>query len=181
MPASSPSASEKLHVVVAGGGVAALEALLALAELAPARTHVTVIAPNEEFVYRPLAVGEPFAHGSARRYPLEPIVHRAGGELVSDQVAWIDPQARTVHTKAGAAIEYGALLIALGARANCRYTHALTIDDRRLDETMHGLIQDVEGGYLTRLAFVSPGRLAWPLPMYELALMTAGRAYDSDV
>jgi sulfide:quinone oxidoreductase len=46
---------------------------------------------------------------------------------------------------------------------------------------MHGLIQDVEGGYIHKLAFVAPGRMAWPLPLYELALMTAGRAYDMGV
>ena len=50
-----------------------------------------------------------------------------------------------------------------------------------MDETLHGLIQDVEGGYIHSLAFVAPGRMAWPLPLYELALMTAGRASDMDV
>ena len=71
--------------------------------------------------------------------------------------------------------------MALGARAVPRYKHAITIDDRRMDETLHGLIQDIEGGYVDSLAFVSPGRMAWQLPLYELALMTAGRAYDMDV
>ncbi len=46
---------------------------------------------------------------------------------------------------------------------------------------MHGLIQDVEGGYVHKLAFLAPGRMAWPLPLYELALMTAGRADDMDI
>ena len=50
-----------------------------------------------------------------------------------------------------------------------------------MDETLHGLIQDVEGGYIHSLAFVSPGRMAWPLPLYELALMTAARAYDMGI
>ena len=50
-----------------------------------------------------------------------------------------------------------------------------------MDETLHGLIQDVEGGYVESVAFVAPGRMAWPLPLYELALMTAGRAYDMEV
>ena len=50
-----------------------------------------------------------------------------------------------------------------------------------MDETLHGLIQDIEGGYVDSLAFVAPGRMAWPLPLYELALMTAGRAYDMNV
>jgi sulfide:quinone oxidoreductase len=56
--------------------------------------------------------------------------------------------------------------------------HALTLDDRRLDEQLHGLIQDVEGGYVRTLAFLVPTAAPWPLPIYELALMTARRAYD---
>jgi sulfide:quinone oxidoreductase len=62
-----------------------------------------------------------------------------------------------------------------------RYEHCVTIDDRHMDETLHGLIQDVEGGYADSVAFVAPPRMAWPLPLYELALMTAGRAYDMGV
>ena len=86
-----------------------------------------------------------------------------------------------MHTIAGASHRYDALLVALGARIEARYEHATTIDDRRLDEQLHGLIQDVEGGYVKRLAFVVPPRMAWPLPVYELALMTAARAYDSNI
>ncbi len=171
----------KLRVVIAGGGVAALEAVLALADLAPERTDVTVIAPNTEFVYRPMVVREPFAYAQARRYPLAPIVSHAGATLLTGELGWIDPATRTVHTKADRAIEYDALILALGASINKRYAHALTIDDRDLDETMHGLIQDVEGDYIHKLAFVSPGRMAWPLPLYELAMMTAGRAYDMNI
>lgn len=175
------SHAQKLRVIVAGGGVAALEAVLALAELAPERTDVTVLAPNSEFVYRPMTVREPFAYGSARRYPLAPIVADAGAELLADELVWVDPANQTIHTKGDEPMSYDALMLGLGARAIKRYTHALTIDDRRMDETLHGLIQDVEGGYVRSLAFVSPGRMAWPLPLYELALMTAGRAYDMGI
>jgi sulfide:quinone oxidoreductase len=71
--------------------------------------------------------------------------------------------------------------LALGARLYSRFEHALTIDDRQLDEQLHGLIQDIEGGYLRRLAFIAPSPMPWPLPIYELALMTAQRAYDMNV
>jgi sulfide:quinone oxidoreductase len=179
--ATTGSRSEKLRVVIAGGGVAALETVLALADLAPDRTEVTVIAPNTEFVYRPMVVREPFAFGAAHRYPLAPIVHDAGAKLITGELGWIDPVARTIHTKADDSIEYDALMLALGATVTKRYPHALTIDDRDLEETMHGLIQDVEGDYVHKLAFVSPGRMAWPLPLYELAMMTAGRAYDMNI
>ena len=178
---TTSSRSDKLRVVIAGGGVAALETALALADLAPDRTDVTVVAPNSEFVYRPMVVREPFAYGAAHRYPLAPIVHDAGAKLITGELGWIDPVTRTIHTKADDSIEYDALVLALGATITTRYQHALTIDDRDLEETMHGLIQDVEGGYVHKLAFVAPGRMAWPLPLYELALMTAGRAYDMNI
>jgi sulfide:quinone oxidoreductase len=57
----------------------------------------------------------------------------------------------------------------------------VTIDDRVLDQQLHGLIQDVEGGYVRSIAFIAPTAMPWPLPIYELALMTAKRAYDMEV
>jgi sulfide:quinone oxidoreductase len=172
---------EKLRVIIVGGGIAALEGALALSQLAPELTDVTLLAPNHELVYRPMVVREPFAYGSASRYPLSRIARDAGATLLEDQLAWVDPGKHTLHTETGKAIEYDALLLALGAHASPRYKHAITIDDRRLDETLHGLIQDIEGSYLHSLAFVAPGAIAWPLPLYELALMSAGRAYDMGI
>jgi sulfide:quinone oxidoreductase len=168
-----------MRVLIAGGGVAALESALALADLAGERVEMTLLAPNSEFIYRPLTVREPFAQGPANRYPLARVAHDAGAQLRADGLEWVDPLARIAHTATGEQIEYDALVLATGALARPRFKHALTIDDRRMDELLHGLIQDVEGGYVRSIAFVAPGRMAWPLPIYELALMTAGRAYDT--
>jgi sulfide:quinone oxidoreductase len=173
--------ADKLRVVIVGGGVAALEAALALAHLAPEHTDVTLIAPDREFVYRPMTVREPFAHGAAARYSLQRIAGDAGARLLADELDWIDPERQTIQTKTGETIEYDALVLALGAHAHTRYKHAVTIDDRQMDETLHGLVQDVEGGYIDSLAFVASDRMAWPLPLYELALMIAGRASDMGV
>jgi sulfide:quinone oxidoreductase len=175
------NSTHKLRVLIAGGGVAALETMLALGALASEQTAMTVLAPNSEFVYRPLTVREPFSYPAANRYPLAPIVRDAGAELVVDELGWVDPAKRVAHTSLGAEIEYDVLVLALGARIRPRYAHALTIDDRKLEETFRGLIQDVEQGYVDSVAFISPGRMAWPLPLYELALMTAARAYDMNV
>jgi sulfide:quinone oxidoreductase len=173
--------STQLRVLIVGGGVAALETALALDDLAPGMTAVTVLAPNTEFVDRPMTVREPFAYPRAHHHPLEPIVRHAGAELISDELAWVDPVKRVVHTGGDLELEYDALVLALGGRICPRYKHALTIDDRKLDETLHGLIQDIEEGYVKSLAFVAPGRMAWPMPLYELALMSAARAYDMDI
>ncbi len=175
------TASAKLRVIIVGGGVAGMETALALTNIAPDFTQVALLAPDEEFIYRPMTVREPFAYAPARRYPLRRIADDAGAELIADTLSWVDPVKQLLHTKADRTLEYDALVLAAGARIHPRFTHALTIDDRHLDELLRGLVQDVEGGYVRSLAFVVPGRMAWPLPLYELALMTAGRAYDMGV
>jgi sulfide:quinone oxidoreductase len=179
---SSPRpSSDPFRVVIAGGGVAALETALALRDLGGDRLDLTLVAPNPDFVYRPLAVREPFASGAAERHSLSEMADDLGLELIRDSFAWVDPHQRAAHTEAGHQLDYDALVLALGARAHPRYEHAVTVDDAHLDDLLHGIIQDIEGGYLHRLAFVVPGRIAWPLPIYELALMTARRAYDMNV
>jgi sulfide:quinone oxidoreductase len=176
--AENHSSQEQFKVVIAGGGVAALETAFALRALGGDRIATTILAPDPEFVYRPMTVREPFAYATAQRYPLDLIARDIGAELHADSFKWLAAPERVVHTQSGSRLPYDALLLALGARTYARYPHALTIDDKRMDEQLHGLIQDVEGGYVHSLAVVIPSGHAWPLPAYELALMTAARAYD---
>lgn len=161
--------------------MAALEAALALRELGGQEIVTTMVAPNPEFVYRPMTVGEPFSYPLADRYPLEDVARDLGVELHADSFKWLEPKERAVHTEGGERFSYDALLLALGARLYPRFKHATTIDDARIDELLHGLIQDIEGGYVRRLAFVIPSGRTWPLPIYELALLCAVRAYDMNV
>jgi sulfide:quinone oxidoreductase len=169
---------DQLRAVIVGGGVAGLEAAVALHELAGDAVSTTLVSPEADFVYRPMTVREPFGFARAKRYPLEEIARDLGLELVRDRLTDLDSTMRTVHTEAGQSLAYDALVLALGAQISPRFDHAITIDDRELDAQLHGLIQDIEAGYVRRLAFVGPTAMPWPLPMYELALMIARRAYD---
>ena len=175
------SVVEPLDVVIAGGGVAAIEAALALRDLAGERVALKLIAPNAEFSYRPMTVREPFAYAPADSYSLTQVASDVGAELIVEEFVWVDAGERVAYTAAGVAVAYDALLLAVGARIKEAFAHVLTIDDRRMEELLHGVVQDVEEGYVKRIAFVAPARLAWPLPLYELALMTAARAYDMGV
>jgi sulfide:quinone oxidoreductase len=169
------------RVVICGGGIAAVEGLLRLRRLAGDSVDIELIAPNEELVYRPMAVREPFAAGPPRRYPLGKIARDAGAKWAQDSLAWVEPDARVVHTAEGRRVEYDALLIAIGARQVEAYEHAGTFRDAEADATYHGIVQDVEGGYSRSLAFIQPVGPVWPLPLYELALMTAERAESMDI
>ena len=168
------------EVLIAGGGVAALEAALALEALAGDRVHTTMLTPDPEFVYRPMTVREPFGYPVASRWSLETLARDIGFTLHADRLDWVDPGAQLVHTGTGE-LAYDALLVALGARRVPRYSHALTLDERRLDEQLHGLVEDVEGGWVKRIAFVVPSTVTWPLPLYEIALLIAGRAHDMNL
>jgi sulfide:quinone oxidoreductase len=174
------SNSDSFNVLIAGGGVAALEAALALRELAGDRVHTTLLAPEAEFVYRPMKVLEPFvAFSDARRYSLEAIARDIGAELRRDAFKRLEPDRRVVHSELGVQLEYDAVLLALGAIARPRFEYALTLDDHGLGEQLQGLIEALERGRIHRLAFVIPGPRSWPLPIYELALLTARRAYET--
>lgn len=172
-----PSSPHKFRVVIAGGGVAALEGLLALHELAADHVEVTLLTSSQELVMRPMAVREPFAYPGPNRYPVAAIAAEHGARVVSEDLVSVDGPHQTVCTTEGTIVPYDALLVACGARPSVRYEHAVTIDDRKLDELLHGMIQDIEGDYIHSLAFITPPRMAWPLPLYELALLTAERAW----
>jgi sulfide:quinone oxidoreductase len=168
-----------LRVLVAGGGVAGIEALLELRALAGDRVELTLADAAPDFTYRPMKVAEPFARGSAMRHPMPEIARDAGARLVADTVISVDDDEQIALTAGGEALRFDALLLATGARAEPAYTNALTWDDRSGPDHLGGLLRDVEQGYVKRLAFVVPPGPTWPLPAYELALMTGRLAADA--
>jgi sulfide:quinone oxidoreductase len=85
------------RVVIAGGGVAGLEALLALHALAGDRVELTLVAPIPHFVYRPLAVAEPFALGHRRTTPLADAARTAAATFVQAPLTGVDVAERIVR------------------------------------------------------------------------------------
>ena len=171
----------RTRVVIAGGGVAAIEGMLALRDLAGDRVDITLVAPEEQFTYRPLSVGEPFALGRTLHLPLRTIARDVGAELREDALASVDAAAQSVTLAGGDTLSYDALLVAVGASRIPALPHARTFRGQEDTESVHGLIQDVEGGYSKRIVFVVPAGVAWSLPIYELALMTAQRAWETSM
>ena len=84
------TSTTRSSVVIAGGGVAALEALIALHDLAGDHVDVTLVAPDRDFVYRPLSVAEPFCLGHAAHHSLPAIARDFGADVVSGALAEVD-------------------------------------------------------------------------------------------
>jgi sulfide:quinone oxidoreductase len=168
-----------INVLITGGGPAGLEAALALHRLAGERVATTVLAPESDYTYRPLSVLSPFAAGAATTYPLARIAADAGFTHVRDRLARVDAAAHRVETVNGWSLDYDVLLIATGGHPVAPFAGAIAFTGSLTDqERLHGIVQDVEGGYLHSLAFVVPSESTWALPLYELALMLAERAYS---
>ena len=117
--------------MIAGGGVGGREAALCLQALAPARLDVTLLAPEPEFVYPALAVGEPFGLGAALRCALETIARDTGFRLVSDRLAGVELGARHAITGRGQALRYDHLVLALGVHRAVAVPGALSSGGRR--------------------------------------------------
>jgi len=167
------------HVVIAGAGVAGLETALALQAVAREHVSVEVIAPDDEFVYRALAVAEPFQVGEVRRFPLARLVEAAGAELRKGTLAALAPDEKHVTLADGTSVEYDVLVLALGARPLPAVAGALTFRGLHEDsDELARLLAGVTTGDVRRLVFALPAGSTWPLPLYELALLTGEYASE---
>ena len=168
-----------LSVVIAGAGVAGLEILMALRELAGDRVRLTLVAPDDEFVFRPLAADDSHSVGRMRRAALGDAAEHAAAHFVPSTIEAVDPHGRIVTVTEHHPIEYDALVLAVGAEPMPIVPHALTWDDRSDAELLGGLLRDIDEGYVRRVAVVIPTGPGWPLRGYELALIIARQAQDA--
>ena len=161
-----------MQLLIAGGGPAALEGALAVQRLAGDRVDITLLSDRDEFVYRPLAVAEPFGLATPQRFSLVRFAQDRGIELRLGRLRSVDPVERCVRTEDGADLHYDALLLALGARAAVAVPGALTFRGPEDSARLRAALERLHAGEPLRVAFVAGPDTAWTLPLYELALMT---------
>ena len=166
-----------MRVLIAGGGVAALEAALALRALAEERVSVELLGPEPHFWYRPLSVAEPFALGESRHFELAELAPAAGATFSLGELAGVNAERREAHTSVGD-LPYDVLLVACGAVPAVAVPGALTFRGPADTDRMRRLLEEINAGAVRRIAFVVPNGSVWSLPIYELALMTAAYARE---
>lgn len=152
--------------------MAALEATLALRALAGDLVTIELVAPEHEFSYRPMAVTEPFRVGDVRRFPLEPLARAAGAELRTGTITTLDAEHKKVML-GEQELEYDTLLLALGAHPSEAVPGALTFGGPQDTAAVETLLEQAAAGHVKRIVFTMPPSPSRPLPLYELALLTA--------
>jgi sulfide:quinone oxidoreductase len=160
-------------IVIAGGGVAGLEALLGLRALAGDRVKLTLVSPFDLFIDRPMTVTQPFGLGSAARYPLPQIAAEAGAGFVQGTVVAVDAGDRQVRMAQGSDIEFDTLILAMGARQTSPSPNAIVFGLEGSGLAISEMLERLRSGQAHRVTFAAPSMTGWLLPLYELALMTA--------
>ena len=162
------------RIVIAGGGIAALEACLALRDrLSAVDLDITLLTPAERFHYRPLSVLEPFVGVSRWSLSLATFGADQDVTVIQDALTAVGPQARVAVTGAGEEVPYDMLLLATGGRAADALHGALTFRGAEQGETLRALLESEPRS----IAFVAPPGATWPLPIYELALLSAAELH----
>lgn len=161
-----------MRVVIGGAGVAALEAAAALRGYAADRLSVTIVAPDPTFAFRALQPWSAFGVDPRDRVSVRTLAERLDAELVADRVGWVDRRRRTVGCRSGKTITFDALLLGVGATVRVRFPKALTLHEGAA-APLTELVSQITSGGVRSVAFVAPERMAWSLPLYETALMTA--------
>jgi hypothetical protein len=103
------------RVLIAGGGVAALETLLALRALAGDRVDITILAPELKFVNRSMAVDQPFKRQRVRGLRLRDTAAELDARWHRGALDPVEHDHRRAITKDGDELSYDTLVLAIGA------------------------------------------------------------------
>ena len=174
-------ASQKPRVVIAGGGIAGLEGMLAIRDHAGERVEITLLSPDPDFIYKPLIVEEPFSSQPAEQHELKPIAEQFDAQFIQKGLAEVRPEQHEVKLADGSSLDYDKLLLCVGARPRPAFTGAVPLRTDGTVVPIDSLLREAEASESGVLAFVIPPGRSWPLPVYELALMAQRRARELGV
>jgi sulfide:quinone oxidoreductase len=168
-------------VLIAGGGVAGLEALIALRTLAGDRVELELISPERTFAYRPMMVAASFGAASGPSLEIEEIARAIDAKATTDSVEVVNPSTQSVTLASGSVSHYDALVVAAGARPEEAVPGAITFGAPGGTKRFRKLLEEAEHGSVSHIVFAVPAHPGWPLALYELALLTAERLQSRSV
>jgi len=161
------------HIVIAGGGVAAVEAMLALRALAGRRPAITLLSAETELAPPAAAVATPFGFEPPAALPIGPLAERHGVRVRPGMLAAVEVPMRAAVLDDDRRLAYDHLLVAVGARRGAAIGGAVTFRGPADTPSVEAVLDDIAAGRASHLAVVVPSSDVWSLPAYELAIMAA--------
>jgi sulfide:quinone oxidoreductase len=165
--------AERQRVLIAGAGIAGIEAALALRDLAGDRVDVELCDPRDEFSFRPFAVGEPYGSARIFRYDMERLAEGCDASFRCESIVSVDAERRVAVTRDGEHLFYDYLILASGVRMLWGVPGAVTFWGDADEGQTGEVIGQLRDGMLRHLVFTMPAGCSWASPLYELALLGA--------
>jgi sulfide:quinone oxidoreductase len=166
-------------VLIAGSGVAAIEAVLALREVAGPRVAIDLVAPAHALEQRPASVAASFGFGAPMPLDLGDLADRYDVEFVHDELAGVDVELRRARLASGGGRDYDHLLVAVGAKPEPALQGALTFSGPEDVPMMDWVLAEIARQHRRHVVIVVPPAVTWTLPAYELAIMTAAAVRET--
>ena len=169
--------------MILGGGVAAVEAALALVDLTDGAAHITLVAPEDHVVLQALAPATSFGLVSgASSASLADLAHTRGFRWVQDVATEVDAEREIVRCASDRELRYDSLVVAVGAVRVAAFSDAATT---YFGSASHAelvtLRNQITNGAIDSIAVIVPPGVSWTLPAYEIALMLARIARNAGV
>jgi sulfide:quinone oxidoreductase len=159
------------RVLIAGSGVAAVEAVLALRHMAGRGFEIELLAPSHALEHRQASVAAPFGLAAPPPLDLHDLSRRYAVTLVTGELASVDVDARTAHLASGQARPYDHLLVAVGAAPESALPGSLVFSGPADVPTVEWILGEAARGHRRQIVVVVPRATTWSLPAYELAIM----------
>jgi sulfide:quinone oxidoreductase len=162
------------RVLIAGSGVAAVEAVLALRDLGGRAFEIELLAPSHALEHRPASVATPFGLGAPPPLDLHELADRYDVKLVDGRLARVDVEDGAAIVVGGRARRFDRLLVAVGATPVQAIGGALTFRGPADVRAIEWVVSEVARGHRRQVVVAIPPEATWTLPAYELAIMAAG-------
>ena len=163
------------RVLIAGSGVAAVEAVLALRHLAGRGFDIDLLAPSHALEHRPASVAAPFGIGAPPPLDLHELARRYAVGLVDGRLVRVDVEERQAIVVGGRAHHFDHLLVAVGARPVQSIPGALTFRGPADVRAVEWVLAEIARGHRRQIVITVPPGGTWTLPAYELAIMAASQ------
>ena len=169
MTRPAPLPLRPLRVLVAGGGVAAIEAVLALHALAGGSRRDRTARPRRGLRGAAVVGALTVRREGARAGAAGPARCSSGSCATAARSARSTCRRHEVRTTDGVRLGYDRLIVATGARSVDGVPGATTFRGPLSAGAVEGALRAAR----ERVLFTLPAGAGWTLPLYELALLTA--------